>query len=356
MNNYKIITDNKNWIEYNAITQFKNISQLDGVVESVALPDLHAGIKSPIGIVLKTYKKIYPHIIGNDIGCGMGLFKTEISLKQYNQKRFINKLNNINNLCDIETINPYDEISPIFDLGTIGSGNHFAEFQIINKIEDTKQIDKLNIKNTDILILIHSGSRGYGQKILNEYIDFSGIPYESEKAEEYMNKHNNAILWAERNRKIVAQKLVNYLGFQKECKTLIENKHNFLEKREDFFIHRKGAVSTEDEFIVIPGSRGSLTYIVKPCENTETSLNSVSHGAGRKWARSVCKGKIQNKYNSDTIRQTVYKSRVICHDTNLLYQEAPEAYKNIDTIIKILKENKLINVIATLKPLITYKG
>lgn len=108
--------------------------------------------------------------------------------------------------------------------------------------------------------------------------------------------------------------------------------------------------------VVIPGSRGTLTYIVKPIGDVEESAYSISHGAGRKWARSLCKSRIREKYNRDSIRHTSLKSRVVCHDTDLLFEEAPEAYKKIEDVINVLLEYKLIEVVATLRPLITYKG
>lgn len=356
MEKYKLITNNKNWIESNAISQFQKVSELDNIIDSVAMPDLHAGIKSPIGIVLKINKKIYPHVIGNDIGCGMSLFNTNVEIKQYKQDKWISILNNIKELKEIEIENPYEEESPILDLGTIGGGNHFAEFQAINSIEDESEFKKLQISKKNIMILVHSGSRGYGQIILNLFSDFNGFNSEGINAKEYMKAHDNALIWAKRNRKMVADKLIKHLGYLKNSDIMIDCVHNFIEKQGDIFIHRKGAVSAKQNFIVIPGSRGSLTYIVKPEENTEISLNSLSHGAGRKWARSVCKGKISSKYNNKTIRETALKSRVVCHDTNLLFQEAPEAYKNIENIIKILIDYDLIKVIATLKPLLTFKN
>ena len=93
-----------------------------------------------------------------------------------------------------------------------------------------------------------------------------------------------------------------------------------------------------------------------PKEDTSLSLDSLSHGAGRKWARSLCKSRINNKYDRDSIRCTELKSKVVCHDTNLLFQEAPEAYKNIEQVIDSLIVFGLIEVVATLRPLITYKG
>ena len=77
---------------------------------------------------------------------------------------------------------------------------------------------------------------------------------------------------------------------------------------------------------------------------------------GRKWARSICKSRIDRKYDRNSIRSTRYKSQVVCHDTNLLFAEAPEAYKNVEQVMEALQEYGLVDVIATLRPLITFKG
>jgi len=350
-----LIANGKNWIEHTAIMQLKTISELPGVVKTVGLPDLHAG-KSPIGVAVVTQDTIYPHIIGNDIGCGMGLFKTGIGLKRFKMDRWVTKLNHIRELGDIETVNPYDEPSPIYDLGTIGSGNHFAEFQVLEKVFYESEFEKLGITKSDMLLLIHSGSRGYGQSILNKFNDSAGYSFGSDEASAYIEKHNDALLWAERNRKIVADKLILHLGYSSDAETVIDCKHNYLEQKGDLFIHRKGAVSGEMGPVVIPGSRGSLAYIVIPTDNVVSSAYSLSHGAGRKWARSLCKSRIRDKYDRDTIRETKLKSRIVCHDTDLLFEEAPEAYKNIETVISSLVEFGLIKIVATLKPLLTYKG
>lgn len=355
MINNILITSEKNWIEHTAIMQLKAISELNGVVKAVGLPDLHAG-KSPIGVAVVTEGIIYPHIIGNDIGCGMGLFKTGVDKKKFKMDRWVTRLNHIRELGDIETVNPYEEPSPIYDLGTIGSGNHFAEFQILEEVFDGNEFEKLQIEKADLLLLIHSGSRGYGQSILSEFNESNGYAFNSTEAREYIEKHDDALLWAERNRRIVADKLIKYLGYSSQVDTVIDCRHNFLEQKGDLFIHRKGAVSAEVGAVVIPGSRGSLTYIVTPTDKAADSAYSLSHGAGRKWARSLCKSRIRDKYNRDTIRETKLKSRIVCHDTDLLFEEAPEAYKNIDAVIESLLEFGLIKIVATLKPLLTYKG
>lgn len=351
----KLITNNKNWIEHIAIQQLDTISNLEDVLELVGLPDLHPG-KSPVGIALKTQGRIYPHIVGTDIGCGMGLFYTGIKTKQYKQQRWTATLNHIHCLEEIETEYCYAEETPMYKFGSLGGGNHFAEFQIVDKIENEQQFEQLKIQKNDILLLVHSGSRDYGQRILNQFLDFEGFKAEDERAQQYMELHNDALFWAKRNRETVANKLIEQLGFSRKVEPIIDCFHNFLEQKGNDFIHRKGAVSSEKGMVVIPGSRGSLTYIVKPTKNTEIFLNSLSHGAGRKWARSLCKARIKDKYTNDSIRKTELKSSIICHDNRLLYQEAPEAYKNIQHIIGSLLEFELIEVVATLKPLLTFKN
>jgi len=342
-------------MEHTALTQLENVSSLPGVIRAVGLPDLHAG-KSPVGIAVETEGVLYPHLIGNDIGCGMGLFETNCTMRKFKQERFVTRLNNIRALEDLPCDNPFLEESPIYDLGTIGSGNHFAEFQTVEKIFDQETFDALDIDTNQLLLLIHSGSRGYGQRILSEFLDFDGLQADSERANAYLDKHNDALLWAQRNRGLVAEKLVSHLGYDREVRPILDCRHNFLELQGDTFIHRKGAVSALGGPVIVPGSRGSLTYILQPAEDTELSAHSLSHGAGRKWARSLCKSRIRDKYDRDSIRQTKLGGRTVCHDTDLLYQEAPEAYKNIEHVIAALLEHNLCCVIATMRPLITYKG
>ena len=85
MNQFKIITNQKNWMESTAINQLKHIAGCKGVMEAVGLPDLHAGV-SPVGIAVITQDMIYPYLIGGDIGCSMGSFDTGIGLKKFKVK------------------------------------------------------------------------------------------------------------------------------------------------------------------------------------------------------------------------------------------------------------------------------
>lgn len=366
MDKIKIIKNDKCFIESNAIEQLNSVSNLENLIRAVGFPDLHYG-KGPIGAVIDVKNKIYPHLIGNDIGCGMMFIKSNIIKRKFKKDKILRKLEKIENLKNIENINDFNNFNdfddssnseekyPIFNFGTIGGGNHFAEFQILDEVFDNEEFEKLNFNKDDIMMLVHCGSRNYGEEILKKYLNYDGLDCNSEIAKEYLKEHDKALVWAKINRKEVADKLTKYLGFSIENEVTIDCYHNFVEQKDDIFVHRKGAVSSEKGMVVIPGSRGSLSYIVMPTNNKEISGFSLCHGAGRKWPRNLCKGRLENKYTKESIKETKLKSSVICHDSNLLYEEAVEAYKNIDVIINCLVEYDLIKVVATMKPLITFK-
>ncbi len=106
---------------------------------------------------------------------------------------------------------------------------------------------------------------------------------------------------------------------------------------------------------MIPGSRGSFSYLVKPLGNGESRAWSLAHGAGRKWARSEARLRMRERFGKEQLVQTSLGSRVICGDRDLLYEEAPAAYKNIEAVIQDLVDAGLVSVIATFRPLLTYK-
>ncbi len=120
-------------------------------------------------------------------------------------------------------------------------------------------------------------------------------------------------------------------------------------------LHRKGAAPSDKGPIVVPGSRGALSYLIDPVRDMKQSLWSLPHGAGRKWNRKSTQQRLKAKYSAKALTQTVLGSAVICEDRDLLYEEAPEAYKNIESVIADMVQAGLIKVLATLRPLITYK-
>lgn len=367
MNNVTIISSEKNWLEQNAVNQLNQISTLPGVVKAVGLPDLHPG-KTPVGATIITEGIIYPHLVGSDIGCGMSMFVTDIEKRKLKIDRMVKKAEDIQNLKEIplpESEEANQVSSPLgTSLGTIGGGNHFAEFQEVDTRFEEKAFNNLGFDKNRITLLIHSGSRGYGQAILDDCIRIhsaqNGLSQSSEAAAEYLSKHDNAVYWASINRKLIAYRLLKALGISTQADRLIDCCHNSvsIKKSDDklHYLHRKGSLPTDKGAVVIPGSRGSLTYLVMPTDATCISGYSLAHGAGRKWERSLCRSRLESKYTKESIKSTKLKGRVVCNDTKLLFEEAPEVYKNIDTVIQSLIDFGLISIVATFKPLLTYKN
>jgi len=365
MSKITIISSSKNWLEEQAVAQLKQISTLPGVIRAIGLPDLHPG-KTPVGSTVITEQLIYPHLIGNDLGCGMSYFLTDLSKAKLKLERLVKTLEPLGSLKEI----PLPEVasfnsSPLGNsLGTIGAGNHFAELQTVAKIFDEATFNKLGFIKNQIMLLIHSGSRGYGEAILDEAIKLhqaqNGLDPTSRAGQAYLAEHYAALQWASTNRALIAYRILKTLGISLEAPRLIDCPHNYLSQKKDndqtLYFHRKGSAPADQGAVIIPGSRGTLTYLVMPKDNLETSGYSLAHGAGRKWERSMCKARLENRYTRETIRLTKLQSKVVCHDSRLLFEEAPEAYKNIDTVIQSLLDFELIEIIATFKPILTYKN
>jgi len=125
---------------------------------------------------------------------------------------------------------------------------------------------------------------------------------------------------------------------------------------EDLWLHRKGAAPSDCGAVVIPGSRGTFSYLVEPSSDIsiqQMSGFSLAHGAGRRLPRNIAFKKGENiKLDLTT---TELGSKVICEKKELLYEEIPEAYKDIECIVEDLAEAGLVQVIAKFRPLITYK-
>jgi len=354
-NKLTIITDSKNWMEGNAVNQAHEVSKLGGVVKAYAMPDLHAG-KTPVGITVTTEDIIYPHLIGTDIGCGMSTYAANIEKSKLKVDRWVSKLNTIKTLSAVPNEQYYHDC-PIHDFGSLGSGNHFAEFQAVHKVYNSCLSGELGISAKELYMTVHSGSRSYGSRILSKFGSYHGYAANSAEAEEYLTMHDDALMWASKNRDEAAAKIIAYLGFQKTPDKKLESFHNYLELTDGLFYHRKGTVSSKHNAVFIAGSRGTLSYIVRPTPKCAEYGFSLAHGSGRKWARSMCKSRVRNKYDNANIdiKHNRYNGQLVCHDYDLLFEEAPEAYKNVESIIGILQEYGMIEIIVAMYPVLTVK-
>jgi len=361
----RLFATSKSWIEGEAVRQLYAAAKLEGILLAVGFPDLHPGCGTPVGAAFVTDAVIYPHIIGNDIGCGMALFKTnllrrEVKLDRWAALRFDLEHPWIEGVRDF--LAAHDLYSTEFDnaIGTIGCGNHFAELQVVEKVFDALEFKSLGIGKDQLVALVHSGSRELGESVLRDYVSEchgNGVPADSCAAQHYLRGHDFALRWARANRALIARRFVDALGAEAEC--VWDGCHNSITARENdgetVWVHRKGTVASDSNAVVIPGSRGSLSYLVKPIGDGESHAWSLAHGAGRKWSRSETRSRMRERFRVLELVQTALGSRVVCEERDLLYEEAPAAYKNIEVVIQDLVDAGLISVIATFRPLLTYK-
>lgn len=242
-------------------------------------------------------------------------------------------------------------------LGTIGGGNHFAELLRLDAVANDALFDELRLDVATLYLMIHSGSRGLGQAILERHLarhNVSGLIAGEDDCIRYLADHDQAMRWAILNRAVIAERFLERLGTSGEC--LLDICHNSVTPHCGGWLHRKGAAPADKGLVVIPGSRGDVTYLVRPrFERAGEALHSLAHGAGRKWSRSEAKDKLVRRFSVSDLERTRLGSRVICEDRDLIYEEAPQAYKDIHQVVRDLDQAGLIDRVATLRPLITYK-
>ena len=363
--NVRLFVSAKSWVEGEALRQLYAAANFDGMRLAVGFPDLHPGKRSPVGAALVTEGLIYPYLIGGDVGCGMALFKTDLVQRDIKLNRWADLRFDLEHPWEgemREVLAASELESTEFDqaLGTLGGGNHFAELQMVDEVLDARAFRLFGLGKQQLVVLVHSGSRGLGESILRDYVaehQASGSDAESFAAAAYLLGHDLAVRWAKVNRGLLAQRFVHQLGAQ--ANLLWDGCHNSITSREHegetVWVHRKGAVAAETEAVVIPGSRGSLSYLVRPLGDGESRAWSLAHGAGRKWARSEARQRMRERFGMHQLTQTPLGGRVICAERDLLYEEAPAAYKNIEDVIQDLVDAGLVSVIATFRPLLTYK-
>ncbi len=378
----------KSWVtdlEEGTLEQAKNLANLPFLHKWVALmPDAHLGYGMPIGGVIATKGVVIPNAVGVDIGCGMCAVKTtikEITTEQI--KEIMGKIrqtipvgvgNNRKEQAGLDEMPNVDLVTSktpiviqqyqaaLFQLGTLGSGNHFIEIQ-----KDEEGF---------IWLMIHSGSRNIGFKAAKHYNDIAKklnekwhvsvpkeqdlafLPLDSEEGKAYLNEMNYCVEFALANRKKMMEdvqdafiKVMGKLQFE----PMINIAHNYatIENHfgENVVIHRKGATSArKGEIGIIPGSQGTNSYIVEGLGNPE-SFQSCSHGAGRKMGRNVARKTLnleeeQKKLNDQGIIHSIRSVKEL--------DEASGAYKDIQVVMDNQKD--LVKILVKLTPLGVVKG
>ncbi|HKB58847.1 MAG TPA: RNA ligase RtcB family protein [Gallionellaceae bacterium] len=359
-----VIATDDTWIEGKAIQQLETTAALQGMQRVVGMPDLHPGRGYPVGAAFFSVGRLYPALVGNDIGCGMALWQSDIPAARPQLDKLEKRLGSIDEPLDQawrEDIarfglapTPHDQA-----LGTIGGGNHFAELQQLDACYDEDFVRALGLDSKRLMLLVHSGSRGLGEAILREHIarhGHAGLAEESADCAAYLARHEAALRFAAANRTLIAQRML--ARWKADGKPALDLNHNLVVPAQlagvSGWLHRKGAAPADQGPVVIPGSRGDYSYLVEPITRA-ASLWSLAHGGGRKWMRTECRERLSARQTAAQLRRTALGSRVICDDRALLFEEAPEAYKSIATVIRALEASGLVRVLARLKPVLTYK-
>lgn len=390
----------KAWVDHvpldnKAKAQIMNVARMPFIHKHVAImPDAHWGMGATIGSVIATKGAVIPAAVGVDIGCGMMAVRLSLTADQLpdNIAEVRKKIENAvphgrtdngglkdwgawhdipGHHADIWKTRLQDQFDNIISkhpdangkntirhLGTLGTGNHFIEVCL-----DESQ---------DVWIMLHSGSRGIGNRFGMYFIELAkndmrkwmiNLPDENlsyfPEGTEHFEDYWEAVSWAQDfariNRELMMRNILTALSKDivfDVTEEAVNCHHNYVSRENHFganvLVTRKGAVRARlGDLGIIPGSMGAKSYIVSGLGNPE-SFNSCSHGAGRVMSRGEARKKITI---DDHIKAT---SGVECRKDNDVIDESPAAYKDIDAVMESQKD--LVEVVHTLKQVVCVKG
>jgi len=362
-----------------------------------AMPDVHWGMGATVGSVIPTVGAVIPAAVGVDIGCGMCAAMTDLtaedlpsSLKamrtaieaavphgRTNNGGKYDKGGWDENKIPVAQANAWSELEVTFNsivakhpkvaggntfrhLGTLGTGNHFIEVCL----------DESN----RVWVMLHSGSRGIGNKIGSYFIrlakedmrrHFINLKDENlaylPEGTAHFNDYVEAVEWAQNyarvNRELMMDQVIAAMKKVLKRKfnaslTAVNCHHNYISREKHFgknvILTRKGAVcAAKGKLGIIPGSMGDKSYVVRGLGNKE-SFDSCSHGAGRKMSRGEARKTFTLKMHRDATEG------VECKKDKSVIDETPAAYKEIDDVMAAQKD--LVEIVHTLKQVLCVKG
>ncbi|MFG3420200.1 RNA ligase RtcB family protein [Micromonospora sp. NPDC049460] len=346
------------WIESDALAQCRQVAALDGMIHVAAMPDLHPGKGAPIGAAMAS-TVLYPFLVGSDIGCGIAVFP--IRLKRPVPERLAARFPDLDRALDPEqdaddpawaVVEGDVPAGHVEGLGTVGRGNHFVELSRIETVLEPGHASRLGLAAGDLVLIVHSGSRGLGERILRAHTEVHGAGPAPDAAT-YLAMHDDAVRWGSLNRRLLAARVAHALGAE-PTEPIVDQCHNLVEVRDGIYLHRKGAAPGDGRDVLVAGTRGTPSYLVAGHAGPEAN-HSVAHGAGRKMSRADALRRGRAKHTVEELRRTPVGSLVVCGDRQLLFEEAPTAYKRIEQVVSDLVDHGLATPVATTVPLVTYK-
>ena len=269
-------------------------------------------------------------------------------------------------------------------VGTLGSGNHFLEIQKVEQIFDEETAKKFGLFKNQVVVMIHTGSRGLGHQIATDYIqvmmrampkydinlpdrELACVPFKSKEGQRYFAAMSAGANYAWANRQMIAHYIrktwKEILGEKTKLTAIYDVAHNIakLEKYKvdgkeiELVVHRKGATRAfPGQPVLIPGSMGTASYVLIGTEQGKDSWYSTCHGAGRTMSRSAATRSLSGQ---EIINQLKAKGILVkCYSMRGIAEEAPQAYKNIDEVVEVVHQAGLSKKVARLVPLAVIKG
>ncbi|HEY4618142.1 MAG TPA: RtcB family protein [Flavobacterium sp.] len=435
-----------------SLQQLVNVTTLPGIQKAaIVMPDIHEGYGFPIGGIAATLYPdgvISPGGIGYDINCGVRLLVSnleyddikdkaeqiaielynkipsgvgkggEIKLTQEEMDEVLTegaewavrkKMGFAEDLASMESMGRLKDADPNavsdhakkrgFDqLGTIGSGNHFVEVSRVDEIFDNLTAERFGIKNNQIVILIHTGSRGLGHQVATDYLkimldampnynikvpdrELACVPFSSAEGQNYYKAMCAAANFAWCNREVITWEIreawKQLFPNKNELQLLYDVSHNIAKieeheidgKLQKLIVHRKGATRSfgprHDEIperfqetgqpVIIPGSMGTASYILAgTSQSMLTTFGSSCHGAGRALSRRASKRQVNVAHLEKELNEKgIY---VRAGSRTGVAEEAPEAYKDIDLVIETVHRANIALKVARLRPVSVIKG
>ena len=362
--------------------QMENACRLPIAVGAALMPDAHCGYGLPIGGVLACDNAVVPYAVGVDIACRMRLSITDlpVDVLERNDKRQCADLDSalakgtrfgVGKQWDRpkhhDVLDEDWSVSPVTkrlhdkarkQLGTSGSGNHFAEWGVVELPRSDLDVEP----GRYVALLSHSGSRGAGAEVCRHYTDIARrklpAPYNADKqmqhlawlsletqdGQAYWEAMNLMGRYAAANHQIIHRDVLRRAGA--EMLAAVENHHNFAWKEEHggrtLVVHRKGATPAGRGVLgVIPGNMADSAFIIRGRGNAE-SLHSASHGAGRRMSRTAAKQQFVWKMWRDVLRRR--NVRLLAGGID----EVPGVYKNIHEVMRA--QTDLVDVVGTFQP------
>ncbi|MFQ5581997.1 MAG: RtcB family protein [Mariprofundaceae bacterium] len=365
--------------------QLRNVASLPFIHHHIAaMPDVHLGLGATIGAVIPTVDAIVPAAVGVDIGCGMVAVRTSLTARDLpdNLKAvrsgiesrvpvgFAGHARNdvrFNAVRKLERrVRAFAEQYPslvtdkwMLQIGTLGGGNHFIEVCV-----DEAQ---------RVWVMLHSGSRGFGNRIGQHFIGLAkqemqrehihlpdrNLAYLREGSElfsDYVQAVELAQDYARINRgemlELIVEAMRMHLPPFKLTEEAINCHHNYVARERHFgrevWLTRKGAIRAQKgDLGIVPGSMGASSYIVRGRGNAE-SFCSCAHGAGRRMSRHQAK----RTFSLEDMQQQT--TGVECRKDKGVIDEIPAAYKDINAVMA--NQSDLVEVVHTLKQLLCVKG